>query len=594
MLASLAFCIALVPQGGVKTAGTVVDVDGSPVANAQVTFLSRQIPRALHGVEDRRVATTDERGRYRVELAKETSYSAWATWPERATDVVEGVMGGSFLGLRGVPGTGSYEVRIDGIDAWPDHAEFTVRALVGASNVDFVPCEREGDGFRVPPLPPMTVRAIEVLDPRGEIVAVGSAQNTQDGYTFAMSPPVEFPIEVVDAQGAPVAGAEVRWHIRNYWYSADDTLAFMQRFRSPCPVVARTDADGEADVRVPEKAVDDLWLITSKDGFRMSIDGFHRGQVVQGGVGTGDVPKPRQLRVVLKQADVERIDLTDRGLPQAEGFLRMGLRIYVKSKNSTRGTILPFNAPIEDGKAVFRSPLPAKTEVELLEVSLTDVVRDKLRERFGFAPRFWRLAEPETFAVDKVVEDPLGLRDARMVQVTAADGRPAAHVGVLYRDDRGSTMGVRVDRLGRALISGHVGRGSPIGSCSMRGFAARSMPEEISERVLLQLQEMVPLAVRVEVDGDPVAEPVLVQPTGLQPDEAEGGDGVGAAGAWIVEQASSLLPGVWSDASGVVMLRLPPIGGRLSLRSSRKVVDGGTLVWEPGRTKEHVVTIESR
>jgi len=589
MLATLACLFALIPQGGVKTAGTVVDVDGKPVANAQVTFLSRQIPRALHGSEDRRSATTDDRGRYRVELARDVSYSAWATWPDRASKVVEGVMGGAFVELRGVPGTAGFALTIEGLDAWPDHDEFTVRALVGGANVDFVPCEREGDAFRVPPLPPMSVRAIEVLDGRGEIITAGSAQHTGEDCSFSITEPTQFPIEVVDDAGKPVAGAEVRWHIRNYWYSTDDTLAFMQRFRSPCPVVARTDADGKAEVRVPEKAIKDLWLITSKDGYRMSIDGFHRGKWVQNGKGAGDLPERRRLRVTLTACEPERIDLRHEGVPQATGFLRLGLRIYVETNRSTHGTIMPFNAPIVDGQAVFRSPLPPDTEVELMEATLSGFARDKLRERFGFAPRFWRLAEPEKLGKAKQIEDPLGLLEARKVQVTAADGRPAAHVGVLYEDRGGSTMGVRVDRLGRALISGRVVRDSPVGSCSVRGFAAVTVPEEVGKQIVLQLQDMVPLAVRVEVDGDAVGEPAMVQPTGLQPEE---GDESGhAAGAWLVKQACSMLPACWTDRQGVATVLLPPFAGRVSLRTTPKVVDGGTFFWDPAEVREHVVTV---
>lgn len=81
----------------------------------------------------------------------------------------------------------------------------------------------------------------------------------------------------------------------------------------------------------------------------------------------------------------------------------------------------------------------------------------------------------------------------------------------------------------------------------------------------------------------------MVQATGLQPDD---GDDVGASAVWVIQQASSLFPGVWTDESGVARVLLPPFAGRLSMRSSRKVSDGGSFLWEPGRTTEHVLTLE--
>ena len=591
MLSTLACLVALVPQGGAAaetatTVGSVVDAAGAPVAGAQVRFLSRQIPRALVGEQDRRVVTTDDRGRFRVELLEGECYTAWASWSGQATTLVEGVQGGEFLELRGSRGTDPFVVRVEGLQAWPDSAQFTVRALVGGENVEFVACPRDGEVFRAPPLPPIRLRAIEVLDGRGEVLAARSAQDLDGEFSIDIDEPLTFPVEVVDAQGAPLAGAEVRWHIRNYWYTESDTVAGMQRFRTPFPLVATTDEHGEADVRVPESAMKTLLLVTSKPGYRMSIDGFKGGAIVNNGKTTDGFEGPPQLRISLNPSEPASIDLRDDGVPQAEGYLRMGLRITIKTGNGSYGTIMPFDARIEGGRAVFPSPLPTGTGIEVLETRLSKRARQALRERHGFAPRLWRLAEPERFEAWTDFEDPLALRGARPVQVVTPDGRPAARVGVLYRDARSATMGVRTDRVGRALLPGGLPAGGPVGSCSTAGFAARALDDD--GRVELKLQPMLPLLVRVRVDGRPPGEPMFVHPTGLTP------QGESDVVTWVASQGGSLRTGSWSDRDGVVRVLLPPVAGDVSFRSNRKIVDGDHCSWNPGDITEHELSVAPR
>ncbi|MCK5941651.1 MAG: hypothetical protein KAI24_06765, partial [Planctomycetes bacterium] len=128
--------------------------------------------------------------------------------------------------------------------------------------------------------------------------------------------------------------------------------------------------------------------------------------------------------------------------------------------------------------------------------------------------------------------------------------------------------------------------GGPVGSCSTAGFAARALDDD--GRVELKLQPMLPLLVRVRVDGRPPGEPMFVHPTGLTP------QGESDVVTWVASQGGSLRTGSWSDRDGVVRVLLPPVAGDVSFRSNRKIVDGDHCSWNPGDITEHELSVAPR
>lgn len=567
------------PEHEVVSAGRVVDLAGKPVANATVRFLSRPVPRSMTaGVADRRSVQTDERGRYRLNLHRDHSYSVWASWGDGATRLIEGVAGGEYLELRGAAGTQPFSLELEGLSKWSGSDKFSVRILVGGENFDFAATQRDGDVFRVPALPPHTSRIYEVLDADGEILWANSLGTRREQSVSTLPERKPWAVNVVDEEGAPVAGAVVRWHIRNYWYSASDTLPAGQRFQSRWPVVCRTDAAGEGSFAVPfAGARSSLWLATSKDGYTMSQDGIVSGSRFAAGKPLAREPDDEDapFHIVLQKSAPMVIDLRDAtGAANVDGWACLGLRVNVKQKRGGRGTIMTMSAPVVDGQIKLMAPLPPGTEVELVEVMLSEDYREALRARHGSAPRLWRSLGPTALLANKGGSDPLGLTGVTPVQVTAVDGRPAARVAVMLEDRRRGMVGVRTNRTGKALLGGHARPGSRVVAADDQGFAVGRV-EAQGTKLELQLEPFDLAAVRVvDLDGAPVAG-VGVQVSSCACDNQD------EARSWGLNAVMPFRAMVASDEDGHLQLPVPPTGCRLVLRSSRQIHTGNSMRWDP-------------
>lgn len=584
MSPALAVLFAFLPQGEGRAIGRVLDAAGSPLAGAEVTLLSRPIPRSLAGAADRRAVAADEQGMFRAALRRDARYSVWAASEHGATAVAEGVMAGEFLELRVEPGTAPVELELSGTAAWPGADAFRLRVIVGGENIDFAELERRGDRWIVPALPPRGQRTIEVLDARGEVLWADAMARTPDGGSLAIPPPAEYRVEVRGEDGEPLAGVEVLWHIKNYWYSESDALPYGERFRALWPVMGTTDEEGGLELRVPWPAGEkDLWLISRKDGYVMSIDGISAGCAFESGRVDARERKPKgePVRVTLRRGKPVVVPLSvDRDTALGEDWLYLVCRVHVSRRGGRMGT--PFTAalPVVGGKARLAAPLPHGTDVEIAEFVLGRELAERLQASHGFAPRrVFRVPSPENLLGHggQSVPDPTA---ARSVQVTAADGRPAARSAVLIHDLASKkTIIQRADRLGRTLVRS--GRDLRLAVLGEHGIGVGAAAADEQGPVALQLQPMRRLRVRLSTEsGEPVAgELVRVRMAERRPERAGGL-------LWGAHELLSMRPGVLTGPDGRAELPVPPVECRLALSCGRRVVTGKTVDIDPSAAGE--------
>lgn len=592
MSSLLAFVLVLAPQGEVRTAGRVLDLDGAAVANAEVTFLTRPIPRSIDaGPEHRVVVRTDKAGLFRAGLRHGARYSVWAGWDDAASDLAESVVGGEFVELRAAPDTGAATLTLGGTEAWPENATFTLRAIIGGENIDFAPLTGGGDRWRLPPLPPRAHRAVEVLDARGEVLWADGINVVGGAARLDLPAPAEFAVEVTDEDGKPVEGVLVLWHIRNYWYSESGALRYGDRFRSLWPSRGETDAEGRLTVRVPDgQSRRELWLMSVKDGYRMSLDGIDDGKRFQNGKGDNDDETPAEapIAVTLRRSDPDRIDLAlDRTTPFAEPWLYLVGRVHVSRGNGATGTPINLTVPVKAGIAELLSPLPPSGEIEIAEIVLAGAAAARLREAHGFAPRsVWRLPHPDKL-IGAGARRQIDLAEQCMLQVSAPDGRPAAHAVVLAGAGCGSGDKVllRTDRLGRVLVPR--GEVAVLGAKGAPGIGVRAAPLAGEAKMTMSLQELGELRLRVVDDeGKPVAnQSVRVQ-------QVSGADGDFRELLATYNELMSLRGGDRTDADGNIVLSVPPFECSVVVAANRRqIVEGRDLAWDPAETEPRTIVV---
>ncbi|MFN9754889.1 MAG: hypothetical protein ACK58X_00605 [Planctomycetota bacterium] len=247
--------VAVPAQARKPLVGTVVDGDGKPIDGASVECVLAPDGPDLPPV-DVLTATTDARGRFRVEALPGALYQCWAAGPkddggaQRVSDVVPAAVGQLMaLVAKSKGGTGAVTLR--GLDAWQDRAPFTLRCVVAGRAVD---CKVEAvDGAFVAQVPTRPVGGVTaaVRDCDGFHVCV----LTLSPRTTRLSVPSPQPVRcrVVDEKGQPIAGARI---VRPRAAGADPFPLVERRIgiaESPLPqegLLGVTGDDGVVVVRV--------------------------------------------------------------------------------------------------------------------------------------------------------------------------------------------------------------------------------------------------------------------------------------------------------------------------------------------------------
>lgn len=574
-IAVLLFAASLLPQqqAGPTVAGRVVDLDGNPVANAEVLLLHRDLPCVADGEALRVQARTDERGIFHATLQPHCTWSAWARWPGAASVVVEGVEANGFVELQQDPLAVARQIRLTGLDAYADRAPFRVQLSLGSINLELLSAPVTDGAVELPALACHRGQALEILDRSGEVLWTGEA----DAHEIEVPAPRELHLRVRGADGKAVAGAEIRSHLRNYWYTDDPAVVFMDRFRCLWPKLGVTDANGRLVVRVPvpgdaDVPIKDLVLLARKDGMQGSLCGFHQGQAFREGSVEGiddadaePATADAELVFTLSPSAAAPRTLRLESVPAAAAPMALRWRLNIKRKNGGVGhPFVEITAAPSDGKLLLPA-MPPNAEIEGAWVVMPEPLREQAAARFGFwPPRTYQPLQPaQLLQPDRV---PLQLETMQPLTVIDADGRPAERA-VLWITPLANRqpLAVRTDRLGRALAPG----GTRVSVLTANGSGTLQLPDNPSDAAItLELRPLLVRTVRVhDQQGQPRAGVAMrLEITGQQAGSIEG-----LLPDIDLRALIEVLPTLRTDAEGRARLRLPEASAQLLLRIYRGV-----------------------
>ncbi len=489
--------------------GRVLGPDGAPVASASVTFLSGSDGLGSDADVVRVVAR--DNGRFRAELLRGRDYRAYAIAPSGS--LLDGAPVVSAMSELGVPVT---ELRFSADEVQAPNRVFTLRGLepwreLGKIRVQLwldgcrqaLEDEVVGPGgqVRVPPLPREELEAFVFVD--GRLVHADRRRNG-----IRMETPFVVRGRVVDADGAPVAGASIH-RVCNYaaQRGALPSRADVRRFE-----LAQTDADGRAEWLLaaykdpfeggsgwPPKV-----FVASAAGFRGCVAGFN-GAVSSNHEIITDRVKERTLPFVMEHAEPLQVsfdrDVKATGISWAASY---------SMPRSEGGYNTHFEVGVGDvaanGAATLR-PWPAGAEeprVFLLGVT----PRLAPDHPFARAVAPWPLEVPLAAEADARVVAPAIVPVC--VRVASAAGGPAAGAEVgLFSLERGLAEPFAVpaatDSAGRLVLPASPGRYVVV-ALGRRAWARHAFEVTPSmEPIELKLEPIAQMRLRVvDVEGRPL------------------------------------------------------------------------------------------
>ena len=489
--------------------GRVLGPDGAPVAGASVTFLSGSD--GLGSAADVVRVDARDNGRFRAQLLRGRDYRAYAVAP--AGSLLDGSPVVSALSELGVPVTelrfAAGEVRapsrvfkLRGLKPWRELGEIRVQLWLNGCQL---PLEDEvvgSDGqVRVPPLPREELEAFVFVD--GRLVRV-----ERGGGGIEMTLPFVVRGRVVDADGAPVAGASIqRVYNSGALRGALPSRVDVRRFE-----VAQTDAAGRAEwlqaaFRDPFEA--DLGggavvFVASATGFRGCVAGFNQGASSNYEIITEPVAE-RTLPFVLERAEPLQVsfgrDIDASGIAWAASY-----RIPRSKGGYNTHCEVGVGDVVSSGEAALR-PWPAG--VEEPRVFLQGVTPRLAPDNpFARAVAPWLLEVPVAAEAAARVVVPQVVPVC--VRVRNVDGGPASRVEVgLFSLERGLSKPFAVpaatDAAGRLVLPATPGRYLLV-ALGRRAWARAELEvAPAMEPVELRLETTAQMRLRVvDVEGRPL------------------------------------------------------------------------------------------
>jgi hypothetical protein len=534
--------------------GLVTGPDGKPLAGAQATLVALA-PSATGVVEvDRLEATTDARGRFKVQALANARYLAYAFGPvaEDGTRLVGPVaagLAGGVLQLACTTRVRRARCVVRGLEAWADRGPFAVRML--AANVALPgPTALDADGAAVLPWAPLAKAALDLVDGRGEALQSFGLDEDDLGRTQAGKdepPPIQrevhrpqqVPFLVVDEQGAPCAGVEVRMRIR-CWSPLSDTWLQKDPERVEWRSLGKTGEDGRLEAAVPaardpfaERTHRALLFCAGSPGCMASWAGFFEKPFCDGKM--LDLEGKRELFFVMrKQAPWT---LTMDGLPGVAGAeqkvsVRAPIKIEMADKSGWWHESLTFERTVEASGRIVIEEMPATFAPKLVWLGASsrhawlpdELLRDAPPSPIGLRP-----------IMDSATLAPRSWPLLRLEPVDLTSG-PGAKVEILAVDltsdfwnlenlphwttDIGGALAVRLAPGPWGLLARSAG-----------GYAWLRIEAQQDEQIQLRLQPLPTLRGRVvDPDGAPVEGAVAyLSTTRDMTPGAEGGDGLPAS-----------------------------------------------------------------
>jgi hypothetical protein len=255
LLVTCLFLAAAAAQARKPLLGTVVDGGGKPIAGATVECVLAPDGPHLPPL-DLLTATTDERGRFRVEALPCASYRCWAVTAkdEDGAQFVSEVVAtavGQLAALVAKTRGGAGTIALRGLDAWQDRAPFTLRCIVAGRAVDSAVAGDDGAFTALAPVRPAGGMEAQILDRDGFHVHRGNL--APRASRFSVPTPQAVRCRVVDANGQPIAGARIHKlrHPDSYTSEQGDPgMRLSERGPTPDELVGVAGDDGVAVVRV--------------------------------------------------------------------------------------------------------------------------------------------------------------------------------------------------------------------------------------------------------------------------------------------------------------------------------------------------------
>ena len=251
------------------TIGRFLTADGTPIANAVVTFAtSRQDVFDALAPAKVVTTTTDDRGVFKIKLQHGDVHSLWAMGPASAegswrSSVQEGVVAGKVIELRATERVAPEPLRVavpNELGAGP----FTLEVFTAARHAPPLRVPLPADGVvTLPPLPPGRL-TLRLLAGNGRVVVGWFWANGEKTQPAAVRSRV---VEVVDENGAAVANARVAALVN--W--STDGSAFDQR--RPIDALIEgppTDATGRSTITLAEHAATGFIAWTSDRHARLA------------------------------------------------------------------------------------------------------------------------------------------------------------------------------------------------------------------------------------------------------------------------------------------------------------------------------------
>lgn len=250
--------------------GRVVDAAGKPLPGADVTLVHTPYGVSAGERVDLVVAVSDARGYFVVKLLPQQLYSAWAVHraedgDTRVSGLLEDVASGGNPELQVRQRVVAHTLVCEGLAAWAAVAPLRLEIAPASVHAIRVPVGPAGE---LPPLP--AERIAYAVDARGGVVAQQRLAVGLAAPPFELPPPVRRRLQVRDASGRPVVGAEVHHVVANPVGLAGAGLFD----REPLPqdrIVATTDANGVADCIVPQPRIQDLVLEVRQPSFATAL-----------------------------------------------------------------------------------------------------------------------------------------------------------------------------------------------------------------------------------------------------------------------------------------------------------------------------------
>jgi hypothetical protein len=318
------------------TIGRFLTADGTPIANAVVTFAtSRQDVFDALGPARVVTATTDERGTFKVKLQQGDVHSLWALGPAGpagswCSPVQEGVVAGNVLELRASERVAPKPLRVT-VPKELGAGPFTLEVVTAMRHAPplRLPLPVDGD-IVLPPLPPGQP-ILRLLDPQGGTVVGWFWPNGSKTQPAAAQRVL---VEVVDEAGAPVANARVAALVNSALHSRvfGQTRTVSRLIDAPT-----TNAEGRSEVVVAEHATVGFVAWTDERHARIAgnrpflVDG-----VPQKPGAEKDLDPSRPIRLVARHGPVLRGTLRRGDSPLAG--LRVAAEVEGECRREENGT----------------------------------------------------------------------------------------------------------------------------------------------------------------------------------------------------------------------------------------------------------------